>query len=132
MQQKPGEIDGIESLPEQLPVLPIRDLVVFPFMIVPLFVDRDVSLRAVDEALAGDRLLLLIAQRDPGADLPGPADLFTEGTIGKVLRMRRLPDNRTKILVQGLRRVRVDGVVREDPSLVAKISPMDEPAVPVN
>src|SRR5688572_8742156 len=93
--------DEVVDVPEQLPLLPIRDLVVFPFMVVPLFVSRKVSIAAVDAALAGDRMLFLCAQKNAGADEPGPGELFRVGTIGKILRMRKLPDGQVKILVQG-------------------------------
>src|SRR5688572_33332763 len=92
--------DGFGEVPEELPLLPVRDLVVFPFMVVPLFVSRQVSIGAVDDSLAGDRLLFLCAQKNAGADEPSMNELYRVGTIGKILRMRKLPDGQIKILVQ--------------------------------
>src|SRR5689334_964381 len=114
--------DQAESVevPEQLPLLPIRDLVVFPFMVVPLFVSRRLSISAVDSALNTDRLLFLCAQKNAGADEPGPNELYRVGTIGKILRMRKLPDGQVKILVQGLRRARFEEITGERPTIVVK------------
>src|SRR5205823_14269162 len=111
------------DVPDQLPLLPIRDLVVFPFMVVPLFVSRKLSISAVDSALAGDRLLFLCAQKNAGADEPGPNELYRVGTIGKILRMRKLPDGQVKILVQGLRRARFEDITGERPTIVVKAVP---------
>ena len=123
--------DDILDLPPELPLLPIRDLVVFPFMVVPLFVSRDISINAVDQALSGERLLFLCAQKDAGADVPGPSELYRVGTIGKILRMRKLPDGQLKILVQGLRRAKIDEIVCEPNRMIAKCGAiMDEPTVP--
>ena len=82
------------SVPDALPLLPIRDAVVFPSMILPLFVGRDVSIHAIETALEGDRLLALVTQRDPDVDEPGPEDLHAVGTVGMIMRMMRLPDGR--------------------------------------
>lgn len=90
------------AIPDELPVLPIRDLVVFPYMIVPLFVGRDVSHAALEQAAAGDRMIFLVAQKDPSVDSPQLEDLHRVGTVGMVMRVRKLPDGRTKALVQGL------------------------------
>jgi len=119
--------DELVDLPPELPLLPIRDLVVFPFMVVPLFVSRDISINAVDQALAGERLLFLCAQKDPGADVPGPSELYRIGTIGKILRMRKLPDGQLKILVQGLRRARITDIVSADDKMIAKCGAIPEP-----
>jgi ATP-dependent Lon protease len=90
------------KIPETLPLLPVRDLVVFPFMILPLFVGREQSINAVNEALAGDRIMMLTAQKEAETDEPGPDDLYRIGTVVMVVRMLKLPDGRVKILVQGL------------------------------
>jgi ATP-dependent Lon protease len=109
------------SLPEKLPLLPIRDAVVFPSMILPLFVGRDVSIRAIEAALEGDRLLGLVTQRESGIDLPGPEDLYSVGSAGMVLRRMRLPDGRLKVLVQGLSRIRVAHYLRTEPFVEAEV-----------
>ena len=97
------------QIPDLLPVLPLKDVVLFPYVIIPLSVSREKSIAAVDAALAEQRILLLLAQRDPSVEEPGPADLYETGTAAAVMRMLKLPDGRIRLLVQGLSRVRVDG-----------------------
>src|SRR5262245_66663951 len=80
------------SVPDTLPLLPIRDAVVFPSMILPLFVGREVSIHAIESAIEGDRLLALVTQRDPDVDEPGPQDLFSVRTVGMAMRVMALPD----------------------------------------
>src|SRR4051812_36874969 len=89
-------------IPDDLPVLPVKDLVVFPYMIVPLYVTREISLGALEQALANEKLVFLVAQKDPSEDEPNLEGLHQIGTIGMVMRVRKLPDGRTKALVQGL------------------------------
>lgn len=104
--------DDIE-LPDLLPILPVRDLVVFPYMIVPLYVSRESSLAAIDEAISRDnKLVFLVAQRNESDDDPTADGLHEVGTIGMVMRLRRLPDGRTKALVQGLVKARLVDVAR--------------------
>ena len=119
--------DDFAELPDQLPLLPVRDLAVFPFMVVPLFVSRPISLAAVEEALAADRRLFLVAQRDPHEVSPGLGGLYSVGTLGKILRVQRQPDAQVKILVQGLRRIRMQRVLREQPAFVVRPEPLVEP-----
>jgi ATP-dependent Lon protease len=82
-------------------VLPLRDISIFPFMIVPLFVSRERSIRAVDQALAENRMIMLAAQRDANKEEPGTSDLYEIGTVAIIMRMLKLPDGRIRILVQG-------------------------------
>jgi ATP-dependent Lon protease len=93
-------------VPDTLPVLPVRDIVVFPYMIIPLFVGREISVKAIDHALAGDRMILLLTQKDLAIENPQVSDLYTVGTVGMIMRMLKLPDGRVKILVQGLTKAR--------------------------
>ncbi len=95
------------EIPPTLPLLPIRDIVVFPSMVLPLFVGRDLSIKAIDEALASNRMVILAAQRSLDVEQPKPEDIHSVGTVGMIMRMLKLPDGRTKILVQGLARARV-------------------------
>ncbi|RJO63842.1 MAG: endopeptidase La, partial [Myxococcales bacterium] len=90
------EMQSVE-IPEELPVLPIKDLVVFPYMIVPLFVNREITVAAVDHALASNRLVFLVAQRDETTENPESSDLYEVGTVGMIMRMRKLTDGRIKI-----------------------------------
>ncbi|HVO31566.1 MAG TPA: LON peptidase substrate-binding domain-containing protein, partial [bacterium] len=96
-------------------MLPIRDVVVFPYMILPLFVGRESSIAAVDEALSKDRLIFLAAQKDASQEEPALADIHRHGTVAIIMRMRKLPDGRVKILVQGLLRAEVAKYVQEKP-----------------
>ena len=98
-------------MPEELPVLPLRDFVAFPYMVLPLFAAREGSIAAVDDALAGNRMVLLVAQRDALQDNPGPDDLYRVGTVGMVLRSMHLSDGRVKVLVQCLRKARIDSFI---------------------
>lgn len=131
-----GTLKRTLEIPDTLALLPIRDLVVFPYMVVPLLVSREISVAAVHEALATkDRLIMLAAQRDPGQDEPGPDQLHTLGTIGMVMRMRKLSDGRIKILAQGLMRARIRDVVRQQPCYVVRaerVAEIDERTVPNN
>jgi ATP-dependent Lon protease len=95
------------KVPDVLPVLPLRDIVIFPFMIVPLYVSRDRSIRAVDQALAENRMILLAAQKKQDEDDPGPEDIYPVGTAALIMRMLKLPDGRIRVLVQGLSRARI-------------------------
>jgi ATP-dependent Lon protease len=115
------------SIPDVLPVMALKDTVLFPFVMVPLSVGRERSVAAVDQALAENRLILLLAQRDANQENPGPADLYDVGTVAGIMRMIKLPDDRIRILVQGLARARVDYVVQEAPFLRARITRLDEP-----
>ncbi len=122
------EGDAIE-FKENLPLLPVRDLVVYPFMILPLFVGRESSIRAVEEALNHtDRLILLSSQKDISAEAPAPSEIYEMGTVSMIMRMRRLPDGRIKILVQGLAKARILDFVHTEPFYRVKVAKVD--AVP--
>jgi len=118
---------GQRKMPPHIPLLPVRDVVVYPFMILPLFVGRDKSIRAVDEALSRERLILLVAQRDAEAEDPDPEDLYPVGTVAMIMRMLKMPDGRVKILVQGVSRARILAFTRREPSFEAQIAEMAEP-----
>ena len=124
--ESPGPGDQV-AIPEFLPVLPLKDVVLFPYVIVPLSVSREKSIAAVDAALAEQRILLLVAQKDASVEDPTPADLYTTGTAASVMRMLKLPDGRVRLLVQGLSRVQIDAYVQESPSLRAKATRILEP-----
>jgi ATP-dependent Lon protease len=112
------------AIPDELPVLPLRELVVFPYMVLPLFVARERSIAAVDDALAGDRLLCLLAQRDSESEDPEPDDLYRVGTAVMVMRTMRMADGRVKALVQGIARVRIDSFVEQDRSTWVRVGRM--------
>ncbi|WP_020398866.1 endopeptidase La [Kordiimonas gwangyangensis] len=103
-----------------LPVLPLRDIVVFPHMIVPLFVGREKSVRALEEVMAKDKQILLVAQKDASEDDPTTKDVFDIGTVASVLQLLKLPDGTVKVLVEGFNRARIDEFVREEDYFEAK------------
>ncbi len=122
--------DGNEShaqIPDELPLLPLRDLTIYPFMIVPLFVSRDRSIKAVEEALKDNRMILLVSQRDVDKEEPERSDLFEVGTVAVIMRMLKLPDGRIRILIQGLSRARVEKVKTAGDHIRARIEPVAEP-----
>jgi ATP-dependent Lon protease len=102
-----------------LPVLPLRDVVVYPHMVIPLFVGRDRSIKALDQAMAADKQILLIAQKSPDTDDPGAEDLYSVGTLAQVLQLLKLPDGTIKVLVEGSARVAIDGYGDRDGALTA-------------
>jgi len=114
------------SIPRELPLLPTRDVVVFPFMILPLFVGRESSIKAVDETLSKDRLLFLAAQKEAETEEPTPNDIHRVGTVGMIMRMLKLPDGRIKILVQGLSRGKIEEYSQTQPLYKVRISLMEE------
>ncbi len=119
------EGDSIE-FKETLPLLPIRDLVVYPFMILPLFVGRESSIKAVEESLnSTDRFILLSSQKDIQAEVPTPSEIFELGTVAMIMRMRKLPDGRIKILIQGLSKARITHFEQQEPFFKVKVEKVD-------
>jgi len=116
------------KIPEILPVLPLRDIVVFPFMIVPLFVSRERSIKAVDQSLSESRLIFLVSQKDTEQEEPGVEDLYRMGTVSIIMRMLKLPDGRLRILVQGLTRAQIEYFDETSkPFLQSKVNVVNEP-----
>jgi ATP-dependent Lon protease len=118
------------QIPSDLPVLPLRDIVIYPFMIVPLFVSREKSIRAVDEALGENRMILLASQRDLDKEEPTGEDLYSIGTVAVIMRMLKLPDGRIRILVQGLARAAIESVEVGGEYLRAKLHVIQETNAP--
>ncbi|OHE55615.1 MAG: endopeptidase La [Thermodesulfovibrio sp. RBG_19FT_COMBO_42_12] len=118
------------EIPDNLPVLPVRDIVVFPYMILPLFVGREMSIKAIEHSLSTNRMVLLLTQKDLNIENPAPEDLFTVGTIGLVMRMLKLPDGRVKILVQGLTKARALNYSQSEPFFKANIEKISEQKPP--
>lgn len=116
------------EIPETLPMLPVRDIVVFPYMIIPLFVGRDSSIKSVEEALARtDRLILLSSQKDISDEHPSPEGIYKTGTVSMIMRMRKLPDGRIKILTQGLCKANIKEFSQTQPYFEVKINRLAEP-----
>lgn len=108
------DVTPAPELPEELPVLPLREFVVFPYMVLPLFVARDSSLAAVQDAEASNRLVLLVAQRDPAIPDPEPDDLHRVGTVAMIMRTMEMPDGRVKVLVQGQGKARIESFIDQE------------------
>lgn len=128
----PDIIEPMMQVPPELPVLPLRDIVIYPFMIVPLFVSRDRSIKAVEEALNENRMILLVSQKDVNKEEPAQDDLYKMGTVAIIMRMLKLPDGRIRILIQGLSRCSVDAVNSSGNHIRAKVTPVTEPLAPDN
>ena len=117
------------ELPSELPVLPLRDTVVFPDTMIPLTVGQERSIKLIDEVLAADRLLVLVASKDAEVETPGPDLLHQIGTVALAHKMVKLPDNTMRILVQGLQRVKITGYTSEEPYLRATIEKLEDVVV---
>ena len=103
----PNDNEAETDMNPLYPVLPLRDIVVFPHMIVPLFVGREKSVRALEDVMQDDKQILLVAQKNAAQDDPEPEDIYTVGTVGTVLQLLKLPDGTVKVLVEGGERARI-------------------------
>ncbi len=121
------EEDRQDIIPDALPLMPVRDVVIFTDMLLPLFVGRKKSIRAVEEALSKDGYILLATQKDPNVEDPESDDIFSIGTVGRILRMLKLPDGRAKTLVQGVAKAQIKKYVRKRGFYRVKINVMEEP-----
>jgi ATP-dependent Lon protease len=110
----------------EFPLLPLRDVVVYPHMVIPLFVGRDKSIEALEAAMAGDKQVLLVAQRDPGEDDPGRDGIYSLGTVATILQLLKLPDGTVKVLVEGEQRARIEHVEELGTYQVARAVPLEE------
>ncbi|MCS7262065.1 MAG: endopeptidase La [Aquificaceae bacterium] len=126
----PEEFIKVPEVPAgivELPTMPLRDLVVFPTMVVPLFVGRAFSIKAVEEALERDRLIFLVLQKDKSVESPSKEDLYSVGTIAHILRSASMEENRLKLLVQGIKRAKLLELKREGNFYTATVEPVEEP-----
>jgi len=114
-------------VPKDLPVLMLRDIVVFPYMVVPLFVGREKSKNAVDESLSSHRMILLLTQKSSEVEDPKSEDVYEIGTVALIMRMLKLPDGRIRILAQGLVRAKVESLKEDKPFHTAKIQVLHDP-----
>ncbi len=114
--------ESISSVPPDLPILPLRGLVVFPMTAVPIRVGQPRSIRLIDDAVAGKRLIGLVASRNPELEMPGPDDVYRVGTVAAVHRLFKSPDGTITLIMQGLMRIRVEEFVSETPYLTARVT----------
>jgi ATP-dependent Lon protease len=119
----------ILNLPDTLPLIPVRDVVVFPYMVLPLFISREKSIKSLEGALSKDRLVFLVAQKNLSVEDPSPKDLYRVGTVALVMRMLKLPDGKIKVLVQGLSKASMKEVLRTKPHLLVKVEIMKDPFI---
>ncbi|MHC4470890.1 MAG: LON peptidase substrate-binding domain-containing protein, partial [Planctomycetota bacterium] len=125
------DVEDVEQveIPGELPVLPLRGALLYPYMVLPLHVGRGSSLKLVDETAVGPRLLAVVAQRDDQEEDPAPDGLYLHGTACRILRLMKLPDGNLRVLVQGIRRVRLDEFTSTDPYMKARATALDDVGV---
>lgn len=116
----------MSHVPETLPILPLRNTVLFPGVIIPITVGRDKSMKLVRDIYQKSKIMGTVAQRDPNMDEPGPDDMFNVGTVAQLLRILEMPDGTTSVIIQGKRRFKINEVVSTDPYYLAKVSPLDD------
>jgi ATP-dependent Lon protease len=122
-----GQAGAVPPVPDVLPVLPLKETVAFPNTVTPLAVGQERSVRLVNDALSRDRMVVMVASKDPEVEQPGPDDVYRVGVVGIIARMLKMPDGTLRILVQGGQRVRIDDFTAEEPYLIARIH--EEPDV---
>jgi len=118
--------DDDATIPDTLPLMPVRDIVIFNEMLLPLFVGRDKSIRAVEESVSKDGLLLLVTQKEASIENPKPEQIFEVGTVSRVLRMLKLPDGRVKALVQGIAKAKIVKYISKRSLYRVKIEVIEE------
>ncbi|MBI4843788.1 MAG: endopeptidase La [Nitrospirae bacterium] len=114
------------DVPAALPILPVRDIVIFPYMILPLFVGRDVSIKAIENAFGENKLIMLVTQKDMDVESPSVNDLYRIGTVGSILRTLKLPDGRSKVLVQGITKARITKFTQTAPYFIGEIEKLED------
>src|SRR5439155_11465899 len=114
----------IQTIPSELPVLPVRDAVIFPHAVIPLTVGREASVKLINDVQQGDGMLVVLTQRDKKVDSPGPADLYDVGTVSMVHRVMKTPEGNLFVIIMGVSRTRVEEFTQFDPYLRAKIAPL--------
>ena len=120
-----GSLDD-QPIPDILPILPLRNTVLFPGVVIPITVGRDKSIKAVNDAYKGDKMVGVVAQKDSTVEEPTVSDLEDIGTVAKVVKMIKMPDGGTTIIIQGKKRFKIEEIVSEDPYFKAKIKPIED------
>lgn len=122
----PTDEDAQQAIPAELPILPLRGVVVYPETVIPLTVGQPRSIKLVDEVVNGDRLVGLVTAKDPDLETPGPEDIYRVGTLASIHRLFRAPDGTIRMLVQGIARIEVDEFTATEPYLKARVHPVPE------
>src|SRR5687767_6301374 len=113
---------GKHDFADELPLLALRNTVLFPGVVIPITVGRDKSIKAVMEAYGKDKILAVVSQKDVNLEEPGPADMNKVGAAARIIKMLKMPDGSTTIIIQGKRRIVIENITSEDPFFVATIS----------
>src|SRR3982750_4318246 len=116
---------NLPSEPMDLPLLPLRDVVVFPHMVIPLFVGRPKSIKALEAAMEAERRIMLVAQKAAAKDEPAVTDMFEVGCVSTILQMLKLPDGTVKVLVEGQQRARVNRIEDGEAHFTANVTPVE-------
>jgi len=119
------ENEVLDTIPEQLPLVPLRDVVIFPYMVFPLLIGRQTSMEAIEHAMVGGKLLFVVAQKDPDNEEPKRRDLYNVGTVVKILQILKLPNNVIKVLIEGVSRARLVRMNRKDGYMKATVEPLE-------
>src|ERR1051326_5342330 len=119
-------LQKIQTIPSELPILPVRDAVIFPHAVIPLTVGRESSVRLINEVQQGNGMLVVLTQRDKRVDTPGPADLYDVGTVSMVHRVMKTPEGNLFVIIMGVARTRVKDFTQFEPYLRAAIEPMSD------
>jgi ATP-dependent Lon protease len=122
------DLEG-QEIPDELPMMAVRDVVIFNYMIIPLFVGRPASISAINDAMMKDKLLLLVTQKDAAIDEPGPDDIYRTGMVCMIMRTLKLPDGRLKVLIQALNKAKIDEISQQDPHFLTKITVLKDKEV---
>ncbi len=117
------------NIPDILPLLPVRDMVMYPSVLLPLFVGRDMSINAVEKSLSQDRLIVVAAQKDLTDEDPLPERIYSVGVVSQIMRMLRLPDGRVKVLIQGLKKAKIEQYLQETPTFLVRLTAIEEPII---
>ncbi len=132
MPRDPSPDNGEQlKLPDIVPVLSLKETIVFPYVIVPLSDESEMNVLAIDQALGDDRLVMMVAQEDPAVEAPAPSELRSIGTVGLIMRMLKLPDGRVRVLVQGLSRARLENLSQTSPYLKGRIERLEGDEAPL-
>src|SRR5690554_6330755 len=121
-----------ENLPETLPILPLRNTVLFPGVVIPITAGRDKSIRLINESNKGDKIIGVVSQKDENEEEPEFGDINTTGTVAQILRVLKMPDGNTTVIIQGKKRFRVNEVITTSPYMTATVSEVSEARPPVD
>ena len=130
LNENEAEDDGNDPIPDELPLLPLRNTVLFPGVVLPITVGRDKSIQAVNEAYKINKLIGVVAQKDSNVEDPAVTDLEEIGTIAKIVKLIKMPDGGTTVIIQGKKRFKITSITAEDPFFKASIEILKEEATP--